>query len=545
MRARRFEKQNFAGVTIRCCVISLWTLSACAPVAPAPVTPVPSGGPSAMPASTVSPEPRVSLAPSASPSRLARTLSGFLWDDHQTPVSGGQVTVRSLDRDVEFEAQALSDASGSYKLDRLPPPGVTLEAVVSAPGWTTRRRVFTAGSGNARLNFGGEAGEDRLYFLSQRPEITAVSPVQDEEWTTREGFRFTLRLSHKLDVDSEARFANALRIVPANREAGGERGGAIDVSTLGRSYPFQRPLAGLAGYFLTPGDLFREDSPARASVEFDATGLEATLRFEAPLLTGFRRARYQVALVSDGQPLRAENKRVLGTGADGRENTWPPAGELILGAFFSRDPDVSSVEGLPSDSLDARWAATHDHVAPFWLAADTDVPQLERFEVRTVQRDTVLRLQFNEPMVAFNGTSRGSWGKGIGSVADDLSHLTFVVDERDKLSTQPLEKVVESDVVTVDPTTQANFGALAERGVPFRFAPAAFTSSLNAAGVGRVYFGPDARDPNTLQVVILERPRFFSDAIDAFAVRVEGVGDPAENVRRADHADDNIVTAEF
>jgi hypothetical protein len=402
------------------------------------------------------------------------------------------------------------------------------------------------GTGDVTLNFGGESGPGAVFFLVDRPEILSVSPALDEEWKTRDRLRYTVRLSHRLQAESEQRLAAALRIAPANSEAGGSRGGATDVTAAGRRYPYVRPLAGLAGYFLAPGDLFREDSTPRARLEWDAAGLEATLTFDAPLLTGFRRARYQAVLVSDGQPLRDATGRVLGTGPEGREGTWPREGDLIAGAFYSQDPDLAGVEGLPAGSTDERWAATHDHASAFWLTADTEPPRLERVEVRTVQRDTVIRVQFDEPLGAYDGSRLGAWGEGLGQAAADLARLTFVLGERGQLSLRPLEKLVESEVVTVDPTAVASYGGdSAERGQAFRFDTNAFTDSLNAAGVGRVYLAPDARDPFVLQLVILERPRFFHSDVRSLAVRAEGQGDPAQNVRRAGTADENIVTTEL
>jgi hypothetical protein len=284
-------------------------------------------------------------------------------------------------------------------------------------------------------------------------------------------------------------------------------------------------------------------SSLRARVVWEPDGRAATLTFGGPLPTAGTRGRYQVLLVSDGRPLVDEAGRALGTGPGGTATGGWEAGHVVLGAFQAPDPDLAAVTGLEAGSRDARWAGTHDAALGFWVPGDTRPPRLVGVEVEEAGSDTSLRLTFDEPLVAFDGSEDGKRGAGTGQLAADLEGLAFLVAERGKLRPDALRDGRADEAVAVDPRAVATFGATGERNTAFRFAPAAFVPVGTPAPVGSVRLEPDADDPAVLRLTIVGRTAFFAPAIEGLAARVEGLQDPAGNRRRASLADGDVATA--
>jgi hypothetical protein len=215
---------------------------------------------------------------------------------------------------------------------------------------------------------------------------------------------------------------------------------------------------------------------------------------------------------------------------------------VVLGAILAPDPDLEAVTGLAAGSADARWAGTHDAAVGFWAPRDTAPPGLVAVEVEEAGSDTRLRLTFDEPLVAFDGSDAGLRGPGTGLQAADLAGIAFAVAERGKLRPEALRDDRAEEAVEVDPRVTTRLGSSGERNQALRFLPAAFVPEGDPAPAGSVRLAPDPTDPATLLLTLVGRAGFFDPALEAIALRVEGLGDPAGNRRRAALADDNIVT---
>ncbi|MEB3197814.1 MAG: carboxypeptidase regulatory-like domain-containing protein [Candidatus Sericytochromatia bacterium] len=517
-------------------------LMACSPAPASGPLPLASEAPQAPSPSLDTPVAPSPAAPVPGPTAATRQLNGQVFGLDGQALPEGLVTAQSLDTTTPYVASATLDAQGRYQLPAPPAGGTTLALEASRPGHTPRRRVVTLRAGDTRVDFGGSSPEAAPFFLSPYPEITRVEPIPDDTWTARDHLRMSLRLSEPLAPESAARLAEQLRLLPANREAGGGRG-ATDLSLLDKRYPNPLKAIALAPWLLAPGEAFRKGSPARARASWDASGHTVTFTFDAPLLAAKRRARYQIALVGDGQPLKDLQGLPLGTGPTGELGSWPAAGEMLLGAFRDPDPELARVEGLVSDAPAGRWAATHDHASAFWLPEDNSPPRLLSVDVQTEGDDTVVLLQFDEPLVAHDGSPEGKRGLGTGAQAADLAGLTFLVGERGKLSTRQLRDGRASDAIAIDPQTTAHHGSSADDNRAFRFAASAFVAETTGAAVGRVALGVDPKQPHMLRLTLVGRPDFFDARIKAIAARVEGMSDPADNRRTAEGADSNLVEA--
>ncbi|MEB3328892.1 MAG: carboxypeptidase-like regulatory domain-containing protein, partial [Candidatus Sericytochromatia bacterium] len=475
--------------------------------------------------------------PTGSPSpSAARTLTGEVRDLADAPLAGVTVTARSLEAATAFEGETRTGPEGRWSLAGLPPAGTMLEVWARGAGLTPRRRVVTVGEGATTLMFGG-AGAGAAFFLSDRPEVTAVEPLPDGELGAA-AVRLRLALSRPLAPESRARFAAALRLLPANDTAGR---GSTDLSRRPRSHPAALRPEAAAPWALQVDSRLSRRSPVRARVSWEAEGQTALLTFGGALPTGGSRGRYQLLLVSDGRPLVDEAGQALGTGPSGEaRGVWEP-GQVVLGAFLAPDPDLGAVSGLPAASADARWAGTHDAALGFWTPRDDDAPTLVAVDHEEAGSDTRLRLTFDEPLVAFDGSDEGRRGAGTGLVAADLGGLGFLVAERGKLRLDALRDGRTDEAVVLDPRVTTRFGVSAERNTAFVFAPAAFVPVGDPAPPGSVQLAPDPADPTTLVLTLVGRSGFFDPALEGLAVRVEGVGDPAGNRRRRTLADANVV----
>lgn len=529
------------------------------PSAPARIEPgtTPSASPTTAPSASTGASAVPSAAPTGpvasapAPDPLRRViLSGRVYDLQGATVSGALITVRSLDASVPYTATATT-VGGSWVVNSVP-EGANVEVIASRDGWTSRRRVgsFQASTQTRNeMDFGGLSGVasgGAPYFISKYPEITRTEPVDEAVGIEPTLSAYKLYLSESLDDTNRRRFENALRVLPANDAANGDSAGTtVDLDTLeDRSYPLLRQIDGntaISPYSIKTGTVFLGESSTRVRVSWDATGTVATLSFPAPLVANDSdEAAYQVVLVSGGneERIRDGDGNQLGTDQDGRLSRYPALGDLVLAPFQERDLRLSTITGLTDNSVEARWAATHDNLAGFEVKRDNLRPVLTSVDAAVVGNDTRIELTFSEPMAAYNGTSTGLRHPGLGDDANDLLNYVFMLGERvGDLDDQNLD---EDDAVTINPLVTTSYGAVDnEREKEFRLDGAAFVSSRTGAADGSVFVDVDSKNPSIVRLHVIGRPNFLARQARFLKARVEGVGDPAGNSIQDKDADKN------
>lgn len=506
-----------------------------------PATPKPS--PTATP---VDDEPSPSPLPVDPTKKIV--VSGMVYGADGAALSGVVVRARSLAAEAPYEAEVKTD-TGSYVLNDVP-SGANLEITATRDGWTSRRRVGafdgTTEDGN-HFDFGARPGTETTaaaFHLSPFPEVVGTTPATGGEEVDGSKVKIRLELSEGLDAENRARFAKALRLLPANDAANGGAAGTTTDLTGGEDDGFPRAVtvdgnAAVAPYALRAGSTFMNDPTRAASVTWDGEGRTALLSFDAPLLTASEEAcAYQLGLVSGGedQRIRDGDGNQLGTSAAGSQTAYPAAGDLVLGVFKARRLRLNDVPGLDAGSRAARWAATHDDVVRFEVAKDEQAPSLLGVRAVYIGDETRLELSFDEPMGAFNGTTGAFIAPSMGDSADDLANFSFAVDESaDELADRELDG--EDDAVEVDPRAVATWGGDGQRRKEFRFAAGAFAATRAGAATGSVVVEIDDRDPRKVWVAVVGKPRFFHPSAAAIRARVEGIADPAGNEVKAKAAD--------
>jgi hypothetical protein len=505
--------------------LSLAVLTGCpAPTAPvaspsaAPTTGTPSAAPTTTPGESAAPTtaPVASQAPNAnaSPSNLTpTTLRGKVYDeDGATLNSGAQVTVKSLNPSNPFES-TVDVISGNYVVNNVP-AGVQLEITAKRTGWTTRTRVetllpLTSTQPNI-VNFGAasyatgatqEDPEGVAYFISERPEITSVVPADDAENVDPTKLSVVLTLSEPLDTTNQNRFANALRVVPANNAASDD----------GAATPVSEEATGVLptfDYVIEEGVTFLGEDATRATVTWDAAGQVATLTFNAPLISSDTDAAdYQILLVAQTSAIEDADGNELGDGA---------AGEFLANTF--REEDLA----IGTGNADV-WAATHQTATTFSLAEDDTDPQLTAVSVVELSGTspvTRIQLTFSEPMAAYSdaltGYSSPTLTNGSGlftfAVAEDIADLTDVeLDGTGALVGSPAAENVNPASVTEESE--------------FRL--------VDNNGTVNVSVSPT--DAKVVRIEISGTTIF--DDFNAIKARVEGVEDPAGNAITETQAD--------
>jgi hypothetical protein len=531
------------------------TAGATTPPLPAP-TPLPSASAGATTAAGVSPGADANTGAGATASTIAATLTGTLYDIDGQPIDGASVRVHGLLAGAAYDMTSLSTAGGHFTLTAIP-PGVNLEVIASKANWTTRRRVLSLVSGPNVANFGtfvggpsgtcspGPACDEAAYFLSDRPEVTLVDPIQDGVLADPTRFHVVLALSSALDADNRARFADALRIVPANLDAQGGVQGYTDLADEeDRAFPADRDLRGVGTYQVHVGSIMRQDSASAATLNWNAEGTQATFDFPAAPLHGRTGvARYQLALGAGTAPIVDRAGHLLGTDATGSFNRYPAVGHLVHSVFQAGGLHLASLNGLVPGSREERWAATHDNTGRCRIDPTRTPPHLTGVTATNVNGDTVLALSFDEPLVAYDGSSTGRLGVGLDPLLPPL-HLTFAVAQHfnDLASLLPTGK----NMADLDPRVTTKFGALeAERRREFEFLPGAVVSTFQGAPDGSVGVSVDPADAHRALFTLFRRPNFFDAALVEIKARVEGIGDPAANLATAADADANIFTGPF
>lgn len=395
--------------------------SAAVPSAVASGATTPSGAPSAA---------APSAGPSASPAMTYETgiLKGTIYDEAAELVPDGTlVTITSMDQTKPYKA-TVTTTQGLYVANGVP-LNTQVEVTATRPGWTTRTQVGVVRPYDPRFettnifNFGGKVtiGDRRglSYFLSDYPEITAVTPTDQDSSLPRDEIRFELKVSEKLSGENQRRLAAAFLIIPNNDEAIGEemvgslledddeelRGLRIvdpddDATSAEPTFPYAfRQNAGFLNGAETSEFAWSED------------GLTATFTLKAPLKTGRTdQGEYAFMLIQrDDDPIRDDDENALGTDEEGK------FGETLLGDVIYNaiaEPAVNITEGF--DDAEERWADTHLSFTRFSVEEDDEAPKLEKVIARRnfvddegegVER---IEMTFSEPMAAFPRiTSKG------------------------------------------------------------------------------------------------------------------------------------------
>lgn len=537
--------------------LSLAVLTGCpAPTAPTgtpsptPTTGTPgaSAAPTTTPGASAAPTtPGASVAPSTTPSATPlqpTTLRGKVYDLEGATVStGAKVTVKSLNPSSPFES-TVDVISGSYVVNNVP-AGVQLEISAGRDGWTKRTRVETllplASTQPNIVNFGStttgtsEDPEGDAYFISKYPEIMSTMPADDAENVDPTKLTYVLTLSEPLDATNQRRFANAIRVFPANQYAS-PAAAATDLEDSGNVTAVVDGTSGYP-YAVEEGTLFLDDDDTRATVTWDAAGQVATLTFNAPLISNeTEAAKYQVGLVNESasttdNKIQDKENNQLGTNEAGSLESYPATGNLILNTFKEVDlslagasTETTGTSGTIASARDYRWAVTHENVSTFEVAEDNTDPQLTAVSVSEVGTDTRIQLTFSEPMAAFNGTTAGY---ARGTVLD-VANYTFAVGE----TAADLDDVtLDGDVNTTTVFSTPIGDAPAEREVEFRF------GANSAPTPTTVEVSSD--DPRIVRLVF-NTTTLFATNVSAVKARAEAVQDPAGNAITETQADTQV-----
>jgi hypothetical protein len=422
------------------------------------------------------PQPSVS-APSAAGGKLT-IVSGTVYDETGATVDGAVIKVTSLDASVPYTASTTT-SQGSWVVNSVP-EGANVEIVATKDGWTSRRRVGSFQTNANQKNvvdFGGTTDSaGTAYFVSKYPEIASVDPIYDANNVDPTSVSYKITLSEPLDSTNQNRFANSVRIFPANSFAAPDNDASAPGLATGAGYfdlkdqkitPFtptitldrgvdpdanagysagttNHPLGGTAtgatanvpwDYSIKNGSLFLNDANTRANITWDATGTVATFTFNAPLIADrTNQARYQMGLVATSQTDRIVDKdnNQLGIDQNGGQNTYPVVGALIHATV--KQPDLSL--NLPTNLGNvtggaARWIGTHADAARFAVKVDNNNdPQLASIAfTKNLNLSSRFELTFNKPIAAYNGRLGGHVGAAITN-GELLRKISFAVSDR-------------------------------------------------------------------------------------------------------------------
>lgn len=438
-------------------------------------------GPSTTPGSTeptTTPSGQPTAGATQPPSNLGTTtVRGQVFDENAGLVSSGaKLSVKSLNPSNPFD-QTVDVINGSYVVNEAP-AGVQLELKVTRDGYTSRTRVETllplASSQSQIINFGGPISTNSpdpiapAYFISDFPEVESVSPEHDATGADASKINVVLTLSEPLTDTNRRRFANAVRLLPANAAAlaaGALNPNVTDLDSLtstatvgvtgaGQEYEYAAGIVNNLG----ATNVFLEDTNNTATVTWDASGKVATFSFNAPLKSDRNdEAKYQIALVAgDAETIVDGNGKTLGgPGTAGAKDS------LILEAFKAASLSVNT--SATTDAL--RWASTHRHNSVFSVAKDTTDPEISSAAIVGNNR---IDLTFSEPMVKL-GDKLGQTGT---ATVLDLSNYIF----RSSTSTQTSVTTYEDTVsaTNLDGSDNAHSFAALGNATIFKLDPAAF-----------------------------------------------------------------------
>jgi hypothetical protein len=494
-------------------------------VSTAPETPAPSASESA------------STAPTPGTQAIGvSTIRGKVYDQSGATLSSGQVRVRSLNPSAPFDS-TVDVLGGNYVVNSVP-AGVSLEVTALRSGWTSRSQVTTAlplmrNVEATTLNFGGGTNP---YFLSNYPEISAIDPVSKASNVDPTKLTVKLTLSEPLDATNRRRLERALRVIPANAAA---NGGALGTtSDLEAQEDNGGALNLLIPYQVRSNSLFMEEEARMASVGWSADGREATLSFDAPMITDQNdEAKYQVVLISDGERITDGSGNQLGTNEAGSLASYPARDQVIRSVFKPESLAIKTVPGLSAGSKEAAWAATHNNMSVFKVAKDKAAPTLVSVGATNLGKDTRIALTFSEPMAAYNGTVTGLTRGGVLN----LANYSFAIGETAAdLESTKLDGIVDPGQV-IDPRVRLTYSAESDWEREFRFNAAAFAADRATAATGQVAIEVDPLDAKRVLLTIVGVQRYFGTEASAIKARAEGVQDPAGNAITGSSADRRTV----
>lgn len=472
------------------------------------------------PAASVGPS---AAAPSGTPSvpdlvwQRAGKMTGSVYDENgQLLTEGVTVTATSLNPSYPY-AMTVEAQGGHYEVTGVP-SSVQIKVTATKVGWTPRSRLVTGPALDTPVvDFGAPTDPQAApFYLSNYPEVMAVEPAVDTP--VANVTQIKVMLSEPLDAVNRARFAEALRLVPANDFAAPDMSRPRDVSQQdGVDLPFTA-----WPYAIAEDATFDNEFETRATVVWDAEGRVATFHLPAPLITSNRGvATYNVVLAAKATEKIVDTEGLpLGTNAEGRRGTSPAAdGVLIENAFLK--PSLSLSAADLGASAEKRWALLHVPAARFSLLEDDERPRLQAVSAGVSDGDTRITLRFSKPLAAFDGTREGRRDAGLTA----LPRYTFMVsDSANELEAVPLkgEASVSLSADTVD----------FDRSAEFELSPAAG----NAIEVEL-----DPAQPAVLRLVVRDNTRLFASTVRAIKARAEGVQDPTGNMLNEAEVDANTV----
>lgn len=549
--------------------ISLAMAAGCAPApgtagtpSTAPSTGTASSAPSSTPTSstpstgasgTASATPTPAAVPS--PSNLTpTTVTGTVYDEKGATVDGATVEVKSLNASNPFDS-TVNVTSGNYVVNNVP-AGVSLQITVTKSNYTNRSRVVSLlplSSGQANTIDFGSSGtvntndtSGAAYFISQYPEIDSVTPADQATGVSPTTYSYVLHLSAPLDATNQSRFANAIRVWPANDAAAPSASSGVAkllnsvyTNTAGAGtgqVPTDYPLSTNAGttgiYAINEGSVFG-NSDTTANVSWDSTGQTATLTFKAPLITSNSTTpRYQVglALKANATPIEDTNSKILGakdSSAPGNIST-STSDQLVLYAFkspslavaFSTTTD-SRINAAPS--LSNEWAQTHENVSYFDLAEDNTAPTLTAVSGGLVGSQSRILLTFSEPMAAYDGTDplASVLGSGTyeymsgGKTSANLTSSNYIFAFGKTTS-----DVNGVDLNSTNKTQVTSFASIK---------PGSNDKTAVYFSSSAVKIDVDPTNPNVIRLTAQGSTDQISTDIGAVKVRVINIADPAGN----------------
>jgi hypothetical protein len=520
----------------------------------------------------------------------AAILSGTVYDEAGAVVDGGIVKVTSLDASVPYTASTAT-SRGSWVVNNVP-EGANVEIVATKDGWTSRRRIGafqTQANAKNVVDFGGETDAAGVaYFISDYPEIAAVDPGYDVTDVDAGSVGYKLTLSEPLDAANRIRFAEAVRLFPANSFAAPENDGtsggagyadlsdqkiAVTAATSqldrpvdpdpGQGYrpaaPPNHPVAGVQpmapnplpwDYSIKEGTTFLGDANTRASITWDDTGTVAKLSFAAPLVADHaHQARYQVGLVAAGPTVRIVDAHNLQLGLDARGSqvSYPIAGSLIHATV--KDPDLA-LEQLGQATGATRWIATHQDAARFAVKAESEAPRLLAVAyAANVGNSSRFELTFSKPLAGYNGRAGGHVGDAIRT-ATVLDELSLAMSDRPG-GTAGVNLKGGQVGLALDPDA-GRFGAGSQLEQEFRLRGGAsaalpFGEEIRAAEgdatkAGRYLLAVNPANPRMLFIYIVGRTNVFDPRVVELKVRAPGISDQAGNVLGPSDADRQQIT---
>lgn len=443
------------------------------------------------------------------------TVRGTVYDENAAAVDGATVRVQSLNTSVPFDT-TITTSGGSYVVNGVP-AGVQVAITATKANWTSRTRVVTllplTSNQPNTVDFGGTNTQDtngQGYFISDYPEISALSPSSDSTLPTGSALSYKITFSEPLDTTNQRRVADALQITST----------AAVPSPAGTSIT------------INDGSYFGVDTNT-AQVTWDSTGTTMTLTFPAVLYSSSTKDQtYLVRLLrsQNASPIEDAAGHALGY-------TAPSAGSVYKYIIATGSPTLSGqTTGL------TRWEQTHASDADFKVAQDNNSPKLTSVSASPYTLNGTaserFALTFNVPMIAYGTNSKAITGAN-----------TFTVGSVQNAS--PASNAVNNYQFVMSKTSVANNNV---DGTPTTVNSAATASSaLTSASVftfdsTQTVIQPSTSDPKTIWIIV-PSTLVPTDAL-YFKVEAKNIQDPGGNPVSTANSNggisgDNIQSGQF